>query len=87
MNLETEVDVLALLAYERREGGRQPAPPADGASDTGERLEASAAEYVARPPLTADAAFGIEEVGERGEVGFRGFRQKYQASGFRYLSL
>ena len=56
---ETEVDVLALLAYERREGGRQPAASADGATHTGERIEARAAEYVARPPPTADAGFGV----------------------------
>jgi hypothetical protein len=56
---ETEVDVLALLAYERREGGRQPATSADGAAHTGECIEASAAEYVARPPLTADAGLGV----------------------------
>src|SRR4029450_11718919 len=57
--LETEVDVLTLLAYERREGGRQPTTPTDGAAHTGGCIEATAAEYVARPPLTADAALGV----------------------------
>jgi hypothetical protein len=66
--LETEVDVLALLAYEHREGVRQPATPADGAAHTGECIEASPAEYVARPPLTADAELGVEEISEDGEM-------------------
>ena len=66
--LETEVDVLALLAYERREGGRQPATPADGAAHMGECIEASPAQYVARPPLTADAELGVEEISEDVEM-------------------
>src|SRR5215211_4958581 len=57
--LETEVDVFALLTYERREGGRKPATSADGAAHTGECIEASEAEYVAQPPLTADAGLGV----------------------------
>ena len=56
---EAEVDVLALLAYERREGSRQPATSTDGAAHTGECIEASATENVARPPLTPDAGLGM----------------------------
>ena len=80
--LEAEVHVLALLAYERREGGGQPATPADGAAHTGECLEASAAEHVARPPLAADAALGVEQVGERSEVGFVRYQASAVVSGF-----
>jgi hypothetical protein len=57
--LEAEVDVLALLAHQRRKGGRQPATSTDGAADPGEGLEARAAQYIARPPPTADAALGV----------------------------
>src|SRR5215212_5259038 len=64
--LETEVDVLALLAHERREGSGQPATPADRAAHHRKRFETGAAEYIARPPLTADAALGMSHGTQRG---------------------
>jgi hypothetical protein len=39
------------------------------ATEAGQRLEAAAAQQVARPPPATDAALGEEEVGERRDVG------------------
>jgi len=48
-------------------------------ANPGKGIKAGAAENVTGAPLAANAALGVEHVGERGEIGLEGIR--HQVSG------